>query len=748
MNIAFAENTSSFRIDTKQTTYIIGLADGTRPGHVYYGRKLPEGCPDTALIAEALRLGEMYETPATKPGEKVNFLDSFPSEFPCGGIGDYRESAVELTDRNGFTACEFHYESYEISSDKPALPGLPQTFGDESLTLTLRLKDDVLGVRLFLMYTVFADSDAIIRSARIENHSDAAVFIDKLYSASMDMDDADYEMISFYGTWTRERVLERQRLHHGRQSTSSSRGITSHQSQPFLALVNPSTTVECGDVFAMHLIYSGNHIAQTELTAFDQVRMSIGINPEQFRWKLEPGASFQTPEAVFLYTGDGLGAMTRKLHELYRNHLIRSPYLHRERPVLINNWEATYFDFDEEKLLAIARDAKDCGIEMLVMDDGWFGHRDADDSSLGDWTVYEKKLPGGLKGLADKVNAIGLKLGIWMEPEMVSPDSELYRAHPDYALQIPGRTPSQSRNQYVLDLSRPEVVEYVWTQIEAVLSSAHIEYVKWDMNRPLTDLGSTVTNGDRAGEIAHRYMLGVYELQERLVTRFPDILLENCSAGGARFDPGMLYYSPQIWCTDDTDAYERLAIQENTAMLYPLSSIGAHVSICPNHVTGRTTPWSMRGTVALFGTFGYELDITKLSPEEKNEIRRQLETFHTYSELIREGDYYRLASAAITGTHDSYQVVSHDKSESLVIYLQTRAVPNDHSRHLYLQGLAETARYEVTVFTEGREFGEEDSSRTFFRTGAELMQIGLWLPAMPGDGRAVRIALRCPSGKD
>ncbi|MEE3467590.1 MAG: alpha-galactosidase [Eubacterium sp.] len=742
MKITFEKKNNTFWIDTAHTTYGIGLADGVYPGHIYYGKKFPESGREHFDVVGALRIGEMPFSPAQKPGEKVNFLDGFPSEFPCGGIGDYRESAVEITDKNGFTACEFLYDSYEISTEKPPLEGLPQTFGEDSMTLTLRLWDKVLGATLYLRYTIFEDADAIVRSARIENTSDEAFFIDKLYSAGMDMDDADYEMISFYGYWTKERCIERKPLRHGRQSVNSTRGITSHQSQPFLALVSPQTTQESGDVYAMHLIYSGNHIAQAELTPTDQVRLSIGISAERFRWKLAPGESFQAPEAVVLYTGDGLGGMTRQLHGLYKNHLIRNPYLHRERPILINNWEATYFDFDEEKLLAIAREAKACGIEMLVMDDGWFGHRDADDSSLGDWTVYEKKLPHGLKGLADKVNEIGLKFGIWMEPEMISPDSELYRAHPDYTLAIPGRTPSQSRNQYVLDLSRPEVVECVWEQIEAVIASAHIEYVKWDMNRPLADLGSTVTRGDRAGEIAHRYMLGVYELQERLVTRFPDLLLENCAGGGSRFDPGMLYYSPQIWCSDDTDARERLSIQEGTAMLYPLSTIGAHVSICPNHITGRTTPWCMRGNVALAGTFGYELDITQLSEEEKEEIRRQIALYHTYSGLIREGDYYRIASLTETGTHDCIQVVSSDKKESLAIYVQALATPNAKSQKLCLRGLDEDAKYNVTIHIDGREFGEEDREITSVRSGGELMNSGVIIPALPGDGRPVRVSMR------
>ena len=744
MNISYVEKTDSFWIETENTTYVIGLADGCYPGHVYYGKKLSGETRNTLDPRSVLRLTELPFSPAEKPGEKVTFLDTFPSEYPCGGIGDYRESAIELTDARGFTGCEFKYESYAISKKKQELKGLPQTFGKNSMTLTLRLADHLLKAELLLSYTIFSDSDAIIRSTRLINRSVGPLYIEKIYSASVDPDwnGEPCEMLSMYGTWADERHIDRKPLRHGRQYVTSTRGITGHQSQPFLAVVSPQTTQESGDVYAMHLIYSGNHVAGAELDPFDHVRMFIGISGEKFRWKLDSGESFQTPEAVLLYSAEGLGGMTRRLHDLYRSHLIRSPYLHKDRPILINNWEATYFDFDEEKLLNIAREAAECGIEMLVMDDGWFGHRDGDDSSLGDWTVYEKKLPNGLKSLVDRVNALGMKFGIWMEPEMISPDSDLYRKHPDYTLQIPGRIPSQSRNQYVLDLSRPEVVDRVWQQIEVILSSANIEYMKWDMNRPLADLGSAVVEADRVGELAHRYMLGVYELQERLTERFPELLLENCAGGGSRFDPGMLYYSPQIWCSDDTDALERLIIQEGTAMLYPLSTMGAHVSICPNHIVGRTTSWSMRGSVALAGTFGYELDITSLDEKEKGYITDQIAVFNRFRALIREGDYYRIASTAQNHTHDCIQIVSKDRRESLAVYVQTKAIPNARSRRICLKGLEEGGTYAVDTVIDGKEFDGEDVEFQAEHTGSELMNSGIMLPALPGDGRVIRIHLR------
>jgi len=456
---------------------------------------------------------------------------------------------------------------------------------------------------------------------------------------------------------------------------------------------------------------------------FDSVRCMMGMDPYHFRWHLAPGESFQAPEVVLVYSGQGLGHMTRTYHRFYREHLIRSPYCHKKRPILINNWEATYFDFNTEKLLSIAREAARVGIEMLVMDDGWFADRRDDNRALGDWFVNEEKLPGGLGYLAEQVNALGLKFGIWMEPEMISPDSRLFRTHPDWAIQIPGRAPGLCRNQLVLDLSRPEVEEYVWSRIEAILSSANISYLKWDMNRQLADLGSAVTP---AGELYHRYVLAVYRLQERLVQNFPDLLLENCSGGGARFDPGMLYYSPQIWCSDDTDAVERLKIQEGTALVYPLSCIGAHVSDCPNHAVGRVTPFETRGHVALAGTFGYELDITRIPQADRDSIPAQVEQYHRYNDLIREGDYYRLASYRENGEYDCWQVIAPGGSEVLVTFVQILARPNYHSRRIRLQGLDPAGRYR----TGGKIYG-----------GDALMYAGLPVENLWGDFRSRLIHL-------
>ncbi len=545
--------------------------------------------------------------------------------------------------------------------------------------------------------------------------------MERVLSACLEMDDEDFEIISLSGAWARERHIKRQPLLSGSFVTESVRGESSHQDHPFLAAVSQNCTQTCGDVYAMHFVYSGNFLAKAQRTQFGSLRMVLGIHPDRFCWKLGAGESFQAPEAVLVYSDAGLGKMSRTLHDLYRNHLIRSSYKDKERPVLINNWEATYFDFHTEKLIEIAKQSAALGIEMLVMDDGWFGHRENDDSSLGDWIVNEEKLPGGLKYLVDEVNKLGMKFGIWFEPEMISPDSKLYEEHPDWALHLKGRSPSRARDQLVLDLSRPEVVDYIYDSISNILRSANIEYVKWDMNRALADIGSDALAPDQQGELSHRYMLAVYELQERLITEFPDLLLENCSSGGARFDPGMLYYSPQIWCSDDTDAIERLMIQEGTQLLYPMSTIGAHVSDCPNHAVGRVTPFETRGIAALAGTFGYELDITKISEQERNMVPGQIAAYKKYAPLIREGDYYRIASYRENHKYDCYEIVSKDRSQAAVFFVQVMHEPSVKSRKIKLQGLSEHAVYEV----DGRQY-----------TGAALMYAGLLRERMYGDFQA------------
>jgi len=713
--ITFDEKTKIFKLDTPNTSYVMGIADNRYLGHVYYGKKLN----DTNL-GYLMRTKEAPFVPSDNLREKVSFFDSFPMEMPCGGVGDFRESALSVSSK-GQEAAELFYVSHEIFHGKKKLKGLPATWGENCDTLEITMEDEVLGLQVILSYTAFTDTDAIARSLRLVNGGSGDLYVKKVLSACVDMDQKDFEFLSLFGSWARERHIETVPVGHGGISIESLRGEPGHQEHPFFALTGKNCSQDMGEVYGFHFVYSGNFLGKVKMNQFGSLRAVMGIHPENFTWKLEPGAEFTAPEVILVYSDEGMGKMSRTYHDLYRNHLIRSPWKDKVRPVLINNWEATYFEFDDEKLLSIAREASKAGIEMLVMDDGWFGHRNSDNSSLGDWQVNEDKIKGGLEHLVDEVNAMGMEFGIWFEPEMISPDSDLYCNHPDWVLQMQGRVPGLAREQLVLDFSRPEVLEYVYESVASILRTANISYVKWDMNRPLADCGSSYLPEDEQGEVMHRHVLGVYELQERLLEEFPNLLLENCSGGGARFDPGMLYYSPQIWCSDDTDAVERLMIQEGTQLIYPLSAIGAHVSDCPNHATGRVTPFATRGIVAMAGTFGYELDITKISPEEREMIPQQIEEFKKYYPLVNSGDYYRLASYRENHIYDCYELVSKDKKQAMVTFVQVMAQPNIHSRKIYLKGLEEDTVYEV----EGKRY-----------TGSTLMYAGLLIPGMLGDYQA------------
>ncbi len=724
MQIQYNHEKRIFKLDTNNTSYLIGITDEEGfVGHIYYGAKIED-----IDMSYLLRTEENPFLPSQNNRERSAFLDTFPMEFPGNNVGDYRESAIEVLDANGSRAVAFFYKEHRIYQGKPKLCGLPATFGTDADCMTLEIvaEDPVLGMEATLLYSIFADNDAIVRSVQIKNQSKQPIALTKIMSMSIDMDQIDYKMLTLHGSWARERQMEYRDIGYGKQSVGSIRGESSHQEHPFVGLVSEKADQEHGEVYGFHFVYSGNFLAQVEKNQFDSLRVVMGIHPQNFCYQLQPGEKFTAPETVLVYSAEGIGGMTRNYHDLYRNHLIRSTYKDKKRPILINNWEATYFDFDTEKLLAIAREAKKSGIEMLVMDDGWFGNRNDDSTSLGDWQVNEEKLKGGLKYLVDEVNRIGLKFGIWFEPEMISPDSALYKKHPDWAIAVPDRTPCRSRNQFVLDLSRPEVLDYVYNCVAEILRSANIEYVKWDMNRQLSDIGSTYLGKENQGELMHRYVLAVYELQERLTQEFPNLLLENCSGGGARFDPGMLYYSPQIWCSDDTDAIERLTIQEGTALLYPLSTMGAHVSDCPNHTVGRNTPFTTRGHVALAGTFGYELDITKIPQEDRNQIPEQIALYHKYNDLIRTGDYYRIASCRENHYYDCYEVVSKDKSEALITYVQVLNRPNHHSRRIRIPGLAPEKTYRI-----------EGDNRTY--QGSTLAHAGINIQNPWGDFKSLLI---------
>lgn len=721
INIFYNEKDKAFKLRANNTDYMMKVCEEGYLAHVYYGNKVPD--EDLTYL---LRLDESPFTPATNDRDRASFMDSLPFEYPCFGLGDYRESAFKIMDANGMSTCDLRYVSHKMYEGKPKLEGLPATFATEESgcsTLEITMYDKSADIEAVLIYTAFDKLDVITRSVVITNKGEKPFKITRALSACVDFDTDKMDMITLNGSWARERAVERCRLHHAKQLVDSCKGESSHQNNPFVALCDNNADEDKGEVFGFNFVYSGNFYAQAEVTQHKKTRFLMGINPLDFEWLLEKGESFTCPEVVMVHSDEGIGKMSRTFHDLYRNNLIRGEYKDKRRPILINNWEATYFNFDTEKLIDIAKEASKLGIEMLVMDDGWFGHRDADNSSLGDWFVYEKKLKGGLKYLVDEVNKLGMKFGIWFEPEMISPDSELYKAHPDWAIQIQGRPLTLCREQYVLDYSRKEVRDHVYNMMKKILDSANIEYIKWDMNRQLTEVGSTTLPAERQRELWHRYVLGVYDLMDRLTTDYPHILLENCSGGGARFDPGMLYYSPQIWCSDDTDAIERLKIQHGTSMCYPCSAMGAHVSDCPNHTVGRNTPFKTRGHVAMVGTFGYELDVTRIPQEDRDAIPAQIEEFNKFNKLVRTGDHYRIGNMFEDNTWDAWEFVAKDKSEALFEFVQVLARPNERSRRIKLKGLEADAYY----------YEENDPENKI--SGAALMNAGINIAKIwNGDG--------------
>ena len=704
----FDVDVKMFKLDGKDTSYVFGVIDEGFLVHGYFGKKIEDD--DLTYL---LRLEENPWVPKTNMRDMGTFMDMTAFEYPCHGRGDYREPCLIVEDGEGMTTTDLRYVSHKVYKGKPALEGLPATFANENEAETIEITciDKHTGLEAVLVYTVFNDLDAVTRSVRLKNTGKAPLNVKRVLSMCVDFDNDGYDLITLNGSWARERVIERSKLHHGKQGVDSVKGESSHQNNPFMALVSHNADEDMGEAYGFNFVYSGNFFAQAEVTQNKCTRAVMGINHFDFNWLLEEGEEFVAPEVVMVYSDEGIGKMSRTFHDLYRQNLIRGEYKDKRRPILINNWEATYFNFDTEKLIGIAKEASKLGIEMLVMDDGWFGHRDSDNSSLGDWFVYEKKLQGGLKYLVDEVNKLGMKFGIWFEPEMISPDSELYRKHPEWAIQVLGREMTMSREQYVLDYSNKEVRDYVYGMMKDVLDSANIEYIKWDMNRQLTEVGSTSLPKNRQRELWHRYVLGVYDLMNRLTTDYPHILLENCSGGGARFDPGMLYYSPQIWCSDDTDAIERLKIQHGTSICYPASAMGAHVSDCPNHTVGRSTPFATRGNVAMVGTFGYELDVTRIPQQDRDAIPAQIAEFNKYNPIIRTGDQYRIGNVFEDNMWDAWIFVAKDKSEAVFTFVQVLGRPNYRSRRIKLKGLDPNASY------KNMETGETHSGNVLMNMG-------------------------------
>jgi alpha-galactosidase len=628
--------------------------------------------------------------------------DPVALEVATPGSGDYRVPALVLEDADGSSVLALRYREHRIAGGKPDLGALPATYvetDDEAATLEIDLADERSGLVVTVVWTIFRDRPVLARSVRLRNDGDARLDVRTVMSLSLDLPDSDWVLVHLAGAWARERHVVERPLVPGRQSIASVRGSSSAAHNPFLALRRPATTEAHGEVLAMTLVYSGNFLGEVEVEPYGSSRIRLGINPETFSWAVEPGAGFGAPEAVVVWTADGLGAMSDAFHALFRERLARGYWRDRPRPVLVNNWEGTYFDFDEERLVAIATVARDLGIELFVLDDGWFGKRDDDHTSLGDWFVNRAKLPNGIDGLSRRIADLGLRFGVWIEPEMVSRQSELFAAHPDWAFQVPGRPLTEGRQQLVLDLGRPEVVDHLTNVLSELLASGPISYIKWDMNRWITEPWSGALPADRQGEAFHRHILGVYELYRRLTRRFPEVLFESCASGGDRFDPGMLAFAPQAWTSDDTDAIERLAIQWGSSLAYPQSSMGAHVSAAPNHQTGRLTPISTRAAVAFFGAFGYELDTTALTPTERAAVRDQVAFFKAHRELFQFGRFVRLRSPfAEDGNETGWMVVSPDRRRAIVGWYRVLNRPNPRPARLALRGLASELEYRISLW--------------------------------------------------
>ena len=712
MPIIYNEKTREFHLYNQEISYIIKILDNDQPGQLYYGKRLTYREDFSHLFEYAMR--DM--SPYAFEGNSTFSLENIKQEYPTFGCGDMRFPAYEIERENGSHVVEFVYKEHKIYNGKPKLEGLPATYvesDDEAQTLELVLEDTSINTRIVLLYTIYEAFPVIARSVRFECDSDEKITLLSAMSACVDLPDKDYEMIDLAGVWARERHVRRHKLDYGIQSIYSMRGCSSYQFNPFLALARENADEFQGQVYGFSLVYSGNFLAQTEVDNYDTARVLMGIHPNGFKWTLGKGESFQTPEMVMVYSEAGLNGMSQTFHKLYRTRLARGTWRDKVRPILINSWEAFYFDFDAPKLLGLADAAADLGMELFVLDDGWFGKRDDSTSSLGDWYPNEEKLKGTLKELAEKINAKGLKFGLWIEPEMTNKDSDLYRAHPDWLLAEQGKRICHSRNQYVLDFSKKEVREYIGDMLENLLAEVPVSYIKWDLNRTFSEVFSNGNDREYQGKVCHKYILGVYELYERLTSRFPHVLFESCASGGARFDPGMLYYAPQGWTSDDTDAIERLKIQYGTSMVYPVSCMGSHVSASPNHQTNRVTPIETRADVAYFGTFGYELDLLKLDEEDKAEIRRQIAFMKEKRDLIQKGTFYRLKSP-FEGNETAWMIVSEDQKKALVGYYRVMQPVNVGFKRLKLKGLKEDTCYKVSGYA-------------YDCYGDELMQVGMIL---------------------
>lgn len=717
MAITFNETTRIFTLTTAHTTYQMQADAQGYLLHLYYGART------AGEMDYLLNYGDrgFSGNPNSAGSDRTYSLDALPQEYPSLGTGDFRNYALNIENADGSQCCNPVYITHEIAAGKYTLKGLPFVRAEENEAETLKiiLEDPVTKVELHLLYGVLEKEDIITRSVIIKNAGKAPVTVKKAQSACLDFLHGDYDLIKFYGRHAMERNMERMPVSHESTRIGSRRGTSSHQYNPGVILAGKNTNEDSGSCYGMLFVYSGNFLVEAEKDQYDQTRIQMGLTDELFAYPLEAGAEFIAPEVILSYTNKGLSRLSQQYHHCIMNHICQGKYVHANRPVLINSWEAAYFDFTGDTIVELAKEAKALGIDMVVMDDGWFGKRNDDNSSLGDWYVNEEKLGGTLTKLIERVNAEGVKFGIWIEPEMVSEDSDLYREHPDWAITIPGRKPVRSRNQLVLDFSRKEVRDEIFKRICAVLDQGNVEYIKWDMNRSLADI--------YAPNVTYDYVLGVYDFLEKLTNRYPDILIEGCSGGGGRFDAGMLYYTPQIWCSDNTDAINRTRIQYGTSFFYPVAAMGSHVSAVPNHQTGRVTSMHTRGVAAMSGTFGYELNPALLNAKEKAEIRAQLAQYREYQELIREGDYYRLSNP-FQDNFAAWMVVSDDRSKALVSVIRLTAEANLPAAYVTLKGMEEDAFYR-----------EKTTGKVY--PGAALMEAGILLPAAVSEYEACQIEL-------
>ena len=717
MAILYNKENGIFTLHTNHTTYQMQVDSYGNLLHLYYGKKMLGYADSFLTYADRGFSGN----PSEAGNDRTYSYDTLPQEFPYEGSGDFRSPAFLVKYEDASYGCNLIFKGYKILSGKYALEGLPALYAqNEAETLEIHMEDPVTNLEVILLYGVFAEYDIITRAVKVINSGTYRLYLEKIQSACLDFMTGKFDVISFYGRHAMERNYQRNPLYHGSFKIGSRRGCSSHQYNPMMILAEPNTSEDAGMCYAMSLVYSGSFQAEVEVDQFNQTRAILGLQEEKFSYPLKPGDVFYAPEVVLSCSEDGLSKLSQNLHRCFRKHLCRGKYKTEVRPILLNSWEAAYFDFDGEKIYQLAKQAADLGIEMLVLDDGWFGKRDSDNCSLGDWYVNEEKLGESLNSLISRINALGLKFGLWFEPECVNEDSDLYREHPDWAFTLPGRNPVRSRNQLVLDFSRKEIVDEIFQRMCNILDQGNIEYIKWDMNRSLNDVYSN--GSEYQGNITYDYVKGVYSLLEQLIQRYPNLLIEGCSGGGGRFDAGMLYYTPQIWCSDNTDAADRVRIQYGTSFGYPVSSVGSHVSAVPNHQTGRNVSMNTRGVVAMAGTFGYELNLNLLSAEEKKEIRGQIQQYHKYAGLIQDGLYYRLTNP-FESEIGAWEFLSEDKKEVLVNAVQMDIHGNLPYCYLRLKGLE-----------RGTVYQEESTGRKY--DADLLMEIGLPIPVKMGDFEA------------